>query len=344
MPSPLILCLPRLEDTFTVFHDHGLNPHYAKIRAESRAWITQYDQAVCGPNLRAFMAHCNFELSNAFCYPYADEAGLRASMDLANLLWLYDEYTDRETGAEAVKAASIVTRALREPDFDDGTWICRIIKDFHQRHINKAGPNSARRFIDNFCSYVEIVGKEAELREKNEVLDIPSYVTFRRETSAVRPCFDLVEYCLGLDLPRYVHDDPVFNGGYNAAMDLICWANDLFSYNIEQAKGHSDANIITVIMKSKGVGIQTAADFLGGYCEALTSQVLEAKRVLSSRSDPVYSKDAVRIMDAFGDWVRGIDQWHFATERYFGKENKTVKETRIVEIKAPFSHSIALNE
>jgi len=343
MPS-LILRLPKLEDTFAVFQDHGLNPHYAKIRAESRAWINQYGQAICGPDMRAFMDNCNFELVNAFCYPYADEARLRAAMDLTNLLWLYDEFSDRETGAGAVKSAGIVARALREPHFDDGTWICRMIKDFHQRHISKAGPHSARRFIDNMCSYVETVGKEAELREKNEVLDIPGYVALRRETGAVRPCFDLVEYCLGLDLPAYVHDDPVFNSGYNAAMDLVSWANDLFSYNIEQAKGQSDANIITVIMKSKGVGIQTAADFLGGYCEALTSQVLEAKRVLSSRSDPIYSKDAVRIMDAFGDWVRGNDQWHFVTERYFGKENKTVKETRIVEIKTPFSHSIALNE
>jgi hypothetical protein len=64
-----------------------------------------------------------------------------------------------------------------------------------------------------------------KIREKNEVLDIPSYVTFRHETSAVRTCFDLVEYYLGLDLPEYVHDDPVFVTGYNAAMDLIFWTN-----------------------------------------------------------------------------------------------------------------------
>jgi len=35
-------------------------------------------------------------------------------------LWLYDELTDTQTEAEAVNAAHIVARALREPDFDDG--------------------------------------------------------------------------------------------------------------------------------------------------------------------------------------------------------------------------------
>jgi len=47
----------------------------------------------------------------------------------ANLLWLYDELTDTETEAEAVNTAHIVARALREPDFEDGTWICSMIKE-----------------------------------------------------------------------------------------------------------------------------------------------------------------------------------------------------------------------
>jgi hypothetical protein len=74
---------------------------------------------------------------------------------------------------------------------------------------------------------------------------------------------------------------------------------------MEQSKGHSGANVVTVIMKSKRVDVQTAVDFLGGYCEALTAQLLEAKRVLRARSDPAYFRDAVSLMDAFGDWARG---------------------------------------
>jgi hypothetical protein len=46
-----------------------------------------------------------------------------------NILWLYDEYTDTETGVSAIKAANIVRHALREEDFDDGSWICRMMKE-----------------------------------------------------------------------------------------------------------------------------------------------------------------------------------------------------------------------
>ncbi|KIJ44869.1 hypothetical protein M422DRAFT_47084 [Sphaerobolus stellatus SS14] len=346
---PLLSCsqtfrLPPLHETFSVFPDNGLNPNYNACRAQSRAWISKYNVQVCGPKMRAFMDNCNFELSNAYVYPYAQPAGLRATMDLANILWLYDEYTDMQTGEDAAKAAVTVSKTLLNPEYDDDTWICHMMRDFYVNHIQKCRPNVAHRFIENFCRYTEVVGTEAKLREKNEVLDIPGYVALRREISAVRTCFDLVEYCLDLDFPDYVHKDPIFVIGYNAAMDLVFWANDLFSYNSEQAKGHAAANVVTVIMTSKKMNLQSTVDFIAGFCEALTFQLLDAKRALSLHEDPTFSRDAVRCLEAFGDWVRGNDAWSFATTRYFGPENKIVKETRIVKLKAPVEESVALKE
>ncbi|KAK7437217.1 hypothetical protein VKT23_018659 [Stygiomarasmius scandens] len=106
---------------------------------------------------------------------------------------------------------------------------------------------------------------------------------------------------------------------------------------MEQAKGHSAANIVTVIMKSKEMDIQSAVNFIAGYCEALTAQLLESRRILATKPEPVFNTDAIRVMDAFGDWVRGNVQWSFATERYFGQEHRTVQRTRIVKVTASSS-------
>ncbi len=76
------------------------------------------------------------------------------------------------------------------------------------------GSNIADRFIRHSCTYIRIVGKEAELRERGEVLNIHDYVALRREMGAVRPCFDLAEYGLGINLSKEVYDDPVFQSGY----------------------------------------------------------------------------------------------------------------------------------
>jgi hypothetical protein len=76
---------------------------------------------------------------------------------------------------------------------------------------------------------------------------------------------------------------------------------------MEQAKGHGGANIVTVIMKSKGIDLQSAADFLAGYLECLIQQLLIVKLSLASRADPKFSADAVRFFEAVGDWIKGYD-------------------------------------
>lgn len=80
---------------------------------------------------------------------------------------------------------------------------------------------------------------------------------------------------------------------------------------MEQAKGHSAANIVTVVMKTKGTDIQSAIDFIAGYCECLTRQLLEAKVALTSRTDAAFSKDAVKWLDGVGDWIRGNEEYVF---------------------------------
>ncbi|KAE9402444.1 terpenoid synthase [Gymnopus androsaceus JB14] len=341
--SPTSFLMPDLEASISVLPERDTNPHHDEARSESRLWINQFNKTVYGPKMRTFMDNCNLELINSFCYPYANKDGLRATMDLHNILWLYDEFTDTESGKDAHRSASVAQQALCDPEFNDGSWLCLMMKDFKTKHIDRAGPDAARRFIEHFCSYVKVVGKEAELREENKILDIQDYITLRRETSAVRTCFDLVEYCLGINLPQDVHEDPVFIGGYNAAMDLIYWANDLYSYNMEQAKGHSGANVITVIMKNKHLELQAAADFLGGYFESLIYQWKTAREVLALRSSEKYT-NAVTVLDAYGDWVRGNVLWSFTTERYFGTQNTEIRKTRCVGLRLPFEESVNLTE
>ncbi|KAF9058518.1 isoprenoid synthase domain-containing protein [Rhodocollybia butyracea] len=327
--------MPNLEEAVSIFPDNGMNPHYNEIQPQAREWINRFSKTVYGPKMQAFMDSCNFEILGTFCYPYADKDGLRAAMDLLNIMWLYDEYTDIKNGRDAREAAVVVQHSLGNPEFDDRSWLCTVMKDFNAQHISRAGSNNASRFIDHFCTYTTLVGREAEVRELNEVLDIREYIAMRREISGVRTAFDPTEYCLNVNLAPDIYNDPVFISGYDAAMDLICWANDLYSYNMEQAKQHGSANIVTVIMKTKKLDLQAAVDFLGGYFESLVSQWYMARMALGIRPGKEY-RDAVRVLDAFGDWVRGNVIWSFTTERYFGVNNDVIRKTRFVTLNKPF--------
>lgn len=96
---------------------------------------------------------------------------------------------------------------------------------FRARFIRLAGPKNVRRFA-NLCElYTHAVAREAELRERGEVLDVKSFISLRRANSAVLLCFSLVEYILGIDLEDEVYEDPIFLDAYLAACDHVCWAN-----------------------------------------------------------------------------------------------------------------------
>jgi hypothetical protein len=91
--------------------------------------------------------------------------------------------------------------------------------------MRRAGDNNARRFFDLCETYTQCVGREAELRERGEVLGLQEFIPHRRQNSAVMLCFTLVEYILGVDLDDTVYEDPTFMNAYWAACDYVCWSN-----------------------------------------------------------------------------------------------------------------------
>jgi hypothetical protein len=87
------------------------------------------------------------------------------------------------------------------------------------------GPKSFNRFLKHCADYVECVAREAEYRERGEVLDMEAFKHLRRENSAIRLCFGLFEYTLGIDLPDHVFENEIFLKLYWDAADMVCWAN-----------------------------------------------------------------------------------------------------------------------
>jgi len=265
-------------------------------------------------------------------YPQADYEQFRTCCDLINILFAIDELSDDQNGADAMATGMVCLNALVDPEWDDGSKLAKMMKEFRARYVQLAGPNSTRRLFTHFKNYIESVGVEAELRERGEVLDMDAFRDLRRENSAIRLGFVIYERVLGIDLPDMVFEDKTFMDAYWAAADMMCWSNDLYSYDMEQAKGHTGNNIITVLMKAKGVDLQTACDYVGEHFNMLMKRWLEAKERLPSWGEEV-DRDVQRYIEATGHWIRGNLDWCFATQRYFGAEHKNVRHTHIVVLR-----------
>jgi len=154
------------------------------------------------------------------------------------------------------------------------------------------------------------------------VLDVQSYVRLRRNNSAVLNCFGLIEYAHGTDLPDEVYEDSIFRQLLDAACDLVCWTNvrrfhrsdnslsltplrqDVYSYDMEQAKGHHGNNIVTVLMKEKKIGLQDAVDYIGEYCQELMNDFLVAKASIGSFG-PSIDAQMHRFIHGLECWIVG---------------------------------------
>lgn len=72
---------------------------------------------------------------------------------------------------------------------------------------------------------------------------------------------------------------------------------------MEQSKGHTGNNVVTVLMEEKGLTLQEASQYVGLECQAQMQQYLAAKSRLSSSNK--LSRDALRYIDVLGYWMIG---------------------------------------
>ncbi|KAG7089012.1 hypothetical protein E1B28_010725 [Marasmius oreades] len=227
---------------------------------------------------------------------------------------------------------------MRNSDYCNSSKLAQITKDFRQRYFRTAEPVSSARFLRHCADYIGAVCTEAELRERGEVLDVDAFIRLCRNNSAVVLCFDIVEYALGTSLPEEVVEHPIFREMYWAATDMVCWANDVYSWSMEQAKDIGGNNIVTFLMKHRNMSLQSACDYVGLYCEALVKRYLSAKDRLPSWGSSRLDMDVARYAEACGHWMKGNLDWSFETPRYFGPTRSEVKRTRLATLRRSPSH------
>lgn len=103
------------------------NPHYKRGAAESRAWINSFN--VFTDRKRAFFIQgCN-ELLVSHTYPHAGYDEFRTCCDFINLLFVVDEISDEQNGADARRTGEVYLNVMRDPEWDDGSKLAQITRE-----------------------------------------------------------------------------------------------------------------------------------------------------------------------------------------------------------------------
>jgi hypothetical protein len=103
---------------------------------------------------------------------------------------------------------------------------------------------------------------------------------------------------------------------------------------MEQAKGHTGNNIVTVLMKAQGCDLQTASDSIGArYAELMERYLADRERL--PPFGPQLDADVRRYVRAMENWPIGNLEWSFETNRYFGPFHDEIRRTRLVVLAPP---------
>ena len=99
--------------------------------------------------------------------------------------------------------------------------------------------------------------------------------------------------------------------------------------------------MIVIAMHTQGLDLQEAVDFVGHMCKCSIDRFCAAKKRLPSFADldELYGrpqgsidKDVAKYVIGLEDWMVGSLHWSFESERYFGKNGREIKKTRIVKL------------
>ncbi|KNZ73745.1 Pentalenene synthase [Termitomyces sp. J132] len=220
------------------------------MEAESLTWIQGF---VTMPRMKRVFDVGAFEILRVGCY-------------FMNWFFLYDDYSDLATPHEAKEMADVVMNTICKPDKIRlaGEYVVgEAIRQLWELISKCASLNARRRLIESLGNFTASVAQQAQDRTLNYIRNVDEYFSVRRETIGAKQAFVVLEF--ELNLPDEFFDDPVIQRLVNACIDLIIISNDLYSYNVEQARGDDGHNLVTVMMHHKNLDLNEAMVWIGDH-------------------------------------------------------------------------------
>ncbi|KAF8522896.1 isoprenoid synthase domain-containing protein [Hysterangium stoloniferum] len=331
MSTTITVTLPDLLAISNWPYECTINPHHRSNTMKSMQWMESF-QMLTPKDLAAFH-RCDFPLLVSLSYPTISREHHRLAVDLFYWFFLFDEITDVQSGDAARELANVLLGVLRDPSqpLPVGTHVLgEMTIDMWSRFLEFCVPSSAARLQRDLEEYVESVFLEARDREIGYIhTSVKEYLIHRRCTSGSKAVLDL--YTLTVDLPEDVMSHPVVRRLTDNGLDFIGIQNDVYSYNYERGQGIHAHNLVTAVMKENVVGVQDALDHCGELFRQTAQSFFDNLQNVPS-SSPDIQQALLLHTDGMTQFLTGMTEWSYRSQRYFGNKGDTIRVTRRLEL------------
>ncbi|CZR54145.1 related to pentalenene synthase [Phialocephala subalpina] len=310
-----------------------VNPLYAEVKRESETWISE--KLSMDPKMCRKIQKLDFAWFCSIAAPDAAKEDLRTLCDWGNWVFPFDDMFDNghlradiEMGRQFLDS---LLSSMREGHA--GNRQKSVLVEIHDtvwhRVVKKSPQYVQRRFADAMEQYCEGIMEHVSDYFEDNIPSLEQYMDVRRRGVGVAPVLTLIECTDEIKIPDKVYNNKHFQELRRVGIDVVLIQNDVLSYAKEQAEGVPH-NLITVL-RAKGVLTQRAFDMAAEMLKQCHRDWFLAQAELPHFGEAV-DREVQNYIFAIQQVMVASLNWHYKSDRYFGKQKDTVRKTRMIAV------------
>ncbi|MEV8100534.1 hypothetical protein [Kitasatospora sp. NPDC085879] len=298
-----------------------IHPNGSAIESDLLAWAEQH-RLVAGAGPKDRFTSARFGSCAALTYPRASDLSVPAKW----VVWLFmldDQFDENILSGgeeEARRIVSEICHTLEEWAADSprkngsASPFLTSLRDILEGIDDLSVPALWKlRFATHTRSYAMTYCSDAANSRNSGPLDLASYRSFRRNSGAVKTCIDLIEASNRIRLSKHHEGNRRIFDLQEAANDIICWTNDVFSLRKELM--HGEMNNIVAVLRSEGC--ETWKQAMNRTLEMIEQRTHDLIAAKSDLLRPHATRgDLLNYISGIENWISGSLRWHQESSRY----------------------------
>jgi 5-epi-alpha-selinene synthase len=295
-----------------------LNRHAEVVERDTIAWANRF-HLLDDDDVRRRLCSVRVGWLVAHAYPNASCEGLQLLTDWTTWLFLQDDQCDENgIGKQPDRLAALHARSLEvlrgaQLTANDRA-LSHALLDLRQRMEQYHVEGWMPRFIRSFESSLNASIWEATNRQRGVIPDVATYMNKRAFTGGLYTHIVLQELTENLQLPAAVREHSVIQQLTRMTVNVVCWANDLFSLMKEINQGDVH-NLVLSLQHKHPISLQEAVDRAAALHDTEVRAFIElALRVPSFGTE--VDAELKRYIAILRSWMRGNLDWSYMSGRY----------------------------
>ncbi|MFJ9419069.1 hypothetical protein ACIRPT_33670 [Streptomyces sp. NPDC101227] len=302
-----------------------ISPHAAQAEAGVLAWARRFGLMTSEAAVRRFEGVHAGDLA-ARTYSTAGPAELQLVTDWLGWMFLFDDQGDEgERGRDPRKWATLMApfhavladthvMAQRTPS------LALALADLLNRSEEGMPQSWCARLRRHVRTYIDSYEDEAANRAQQTPPTLAQYIPHRRASGAMYIVYDLAESVVNAEVPLELYQSREYQDLLVAAIDAVCWQNDIASTRKEEARGDVH-NLVIVLRAAIKCSLQEAVERAVDMTNVRMAGYVESRRLMdhllaAGGFSPGCQEEVRCCLGSYEDWMRGHIEWWSYTARY----------------------------